>query len=116
MRAPVWLYRARLGFLLTGRMLMLTHVGRRTGRVRRTVLEVVGHDPCVPEWYVVSGFGPGADWLLNIQAGPALRVDVGREHFTPVVRFLGRPERERLLLAYTPRLAQRLPAVGLRPA
>lgn len=28
MRAPIWLYRARLGGLLGGRLLMLEHIGR----------------------------------------------------------------------------------------
>jgi hypothetical protein len=27
MRAPIWLYRARLGFLFRSRMLMLEHIG-----------------------------------------------------------------------------------------
>lgn len=34
-RAPVWLYRARLGALLGSRMLMLEHVGRSSGQSRR---------------------------------------------------------------------------------
>ena len=33
-RAPVWLYRARLGILVGDRLLMLEHLGRRSGRRR----------------------------------------------------------------------------------
>jgi hypothetical protein len=55
-RAPVGLYRARLGFLLGSRLLMLEHTGRKSGARRYVVLEVVGHPR--PRTYVVaSGFG-----------------------------------------------------------
>ena len=42
-RLPSRLYDWRLGWLLGHRFLRLTHVGRRSGRRYRTVLEVVGH-------------------------------------------------------------------------
>jgi hypothetical protein len=34
MRAPIWLYRARLGFLFGSRTLMLEHIGRKSGARR----------------------------------------------------------------------------------
>jgi hypothetical protein len=40
-RAPIWLYRHRAGWLLGSRMLMLEHVGRRSGVPRYVCLEVV---------------------------------------------------------------------------
>src|SRR5579862_6380067 len=43
-RAPVWLYRARLGFVFGSRLLMLEHTGRKTGTRRYVVLEAV--DQC----------------------------------------------------------------------
>ena len=39
-RMPVWLYRARLGFLFGNRLLMVEHIGRKSGRRRYVVLEV----------------------------------------------------------------------------
>ncbi|MGH3594278.1 MAG: nitroreductase family deazaflavin-dependent oxidoreductase, partial [Pseudonocardiaceae bacterium] len=58
-RAPIWLYRARLGFLFGSRMLLLEHVGRKTGARRYVVLEVVGH-PTPGTYVVASGFGDRA--------------------------------------------------------
>ena len=78
LRAPVWLYRANLGGLLGGRFLLLSHTGRRTGRTRQTVLEVIDRDPDTGGWLVVAGFGTGAHWLRNITAHPRVRVRVGR--------------------------------------
>jgi deazaflavin-dependent oxidoreductase (nitroreductase family) len=74
-RLPVWVYRAHLGVLFGGRLLMLQHTGRRSGRHRFVVLEVV--DRQEPSWYVVvSGFGERAQWLRNIDVDPEVRVYV----------------------------------------
>jgi deazaflavin-dependent oxidoreductase (nitroreductase family) len=80
-RLPDRLYRHGLGWLLGHRCLRLVHVGRRTGRRHATVLEVVRHDPQVPEFVVVSGFGPRADWLRNLEANGTAEVTVGRWTF-----------------------------------
>jgi deazaflavin-dependent oxidoreductase (nitroreductase family) len=81
LRLPNLLYRHGLGWALGRRFLRLVHVGRRTGRRYATVLEVVWHDPKHSEFVVVSGFGPRADWLRNIEAGNPVEVTVGRRTF-----------------------------------
>lgn len=82
MRAPIWLYRARLGFLFGSRVLMLEHIGRKSGARRRVVLEVVGH-PTPDTYIIVSGFGERAQWFRNIRANPRVRVAVGWHGPTP---------------------------------
>lgn len=72
-RAPVWIYRARLGFIFGHRLLMLEHLGRNTGQRRFVVLEVVDH-PAVARYVVVSGFGTRAQWFRNVEANPQVRV------------------------------------------
>jgi deazaflavin-dependent oxidoreductase (nitroreductase family) len=72
-RAPVWLYRARLGVIFGRRLLMLEHVGRNTGQRRFVVLEVVDH-PAPDRYVVVSGFGTHAQWFRNVEANPHVRV------------------------------------------
>ena len=66
LRAPAYLYHWRLGWLLDKRCLLLTHIGRRTGLRRETVLEVVEYRKYGPELVVVNGFGSDSDWLRNI--------------------------------------------------
>ena len=51
-RAPVWLYRARLGSMFGSRLLMLEHTGRKTGIRRYVVLEAVDHPD--PRTYIVA--------------------------------------------------------------
>jgi len=75
MRAPIWLYRARLGFLFGSRTLMLEHVGRKSGAKRYVVLEVVGH-PAPGTYLVASGFGERSQWFRNLMANPRARVSV----------------------------------------
>ena len=87
-RLPVWIYCLRLGWLLGHRFLMITHRGRRTGKVRRTVLEVLRQDRATGEFIVVSGYGKASDWYRNIQATPALEIHVGGRRFTPIQRSL----------------------------
>ena len=72
-RAPIWLYRARLGAVFGGRLLMLEHRGRSSGRRRYVVLEVVDH-PEPGTHVVVSGFGRRAQWFRNIEVDPQVRV------------------------------------------
>jgi deazaflavin-dependent oxidoreductase (nitroreductase family) len=91
-KAPVALYRLRLGFLLGYRFLMVTHRGRRTGKVRRTVVEVVRYDNANQESFVAAGYGDTSDWYRNLKASPALEIRTGNQRFVPAQRFLGTDE------------------------
>ena len=87
-----WLYGHRLGWLLGRRFLAVTHVGRTSGKLYDTVLEVVIHDPETGERIVASAYGPNADWYRNLEQTPARLVRTGRERFVPEQRFLGPQE------------------------
>jgi deazaflavin-dependent oxidoreductase (nitroreductase family) len=86
--APTWLYGHRLGWLLGRRFLSVTHVGRTSGRLYETVLEVVVHDRDTGERIVASAYGAEADWFQNLQRAPARLVQTGRDRFVPEQRFL----------------------------
>ncbi len=75
-RAPIWLFRARLGVLFGSRLVLLEHIGRKTGATRRVVLEVVAR-PTPDRYVVASGFGEVAQWYRNVQANPRTRVQIG---------------------------------------
>lgn len=90
-RAPIWLWRARLGFLLGSRLLLLEHIGRRSGARRYVALEVVGR-PAADHYLVVSGFGDRAQWLRNVRVHSGVRVSVGRRNRVPAQARLLAPE------------------------
>lgn len=75
-RAPIGLFRARLGFVFGNRLLLLEHVGRASALPRYVTLEVVDH-PSRSRYVVASGFGRRAEWFRNIEANPHVRVTVG---------------------------------------
>ena len=109
LRAPTLLYRAHLGWLLGSRFLCLVHRGRRSGKLRRTVVEVVHFDHRSEEAAVVAGWGPHTQWYLNLESAPAEEVRVGRRRWrAPRQRFLDEAERVALLS----RLRARPPAGG----
>lgn len=85
--APGWLYRARLGWVLGKRILVLTHRGRKSGRPYDTLLEVMRFDSATGESVVASAYGPRADWYRNIRGEPALRVRTGGLDETRAQRF-----------------------------
>jgi len=87
-QAPKWLFRARLGFLLGSRVLLLEHTGRKSGKVFQTPLEVAHHDPEHDQYVVCSGFGSKADWYRNLQANQDVAVWLGRRRYPATARFL----------------------------
>ena len=132
-RLPIWLYRLRLGWLLGGRFLPLTHTGRKTGLPRRALLEIVHHDADSATYFVAAAWGAKAQWVRNIQEHPQVEVTVGRRRFGAIARAVSPEEAERVLEAYArqhriamrvlgrllgssdpPELAQTLPIVAVR--
>ena len=87
-RAPIYLYRCHLGFLLGGRFLLLEHVGRKSGARRQVVLEVVNHDAVGDGYVLAAGFGPKSDWYPNLRAQPNATVQVGRRRLSVTAEFL----------------------------
>jgi len=92
LRAPVYLYRWHLGRLLGHRFLLLTHIGRRTGIKRQTVLEVMEYRKETLEAIVMSGFGHNSDWLRNIETNGSVELDIASEHFAATFRLLSEEE------------------------
>lgn len=90
-KLPVLLYRLRLGWIFGQRFALITHVGRRSGKVRRTILAVLRFDEKTQAIYAVSAW-KGSDWYYNIQASPALQVESGFVRYVPVQRTLSPEE------------------------
>ena len=105
MRAPIWLYKARAGVLLGSRLLMLEHVGRKSGARRYAVLEVLDH-PDPDTYLIASGLGRKAQWFRNIRANPQVRVYAGSSApAAATARILDQDEADRTLAAYRSRHA-----------
>ena len=90
-KLPILLYQLRLGGLLGNRFMQITHIGRRSGKVRKTILAVLRFDPQTQEILAISAW-KASDWYFNIQAIPALQVESGRVCYVPQQRTLSPEE------------------------
>ncbi|WP_158889199.1 nitroreductase family deazaflavin-dependent oxidoreductase [Amycolatopsis anabasis] len=102
-RAPIHLYRLRLGWLFGGRLLLLRHLGRVSGKPREAVIEVVEHDRADGSYVVCSGFGPNADWYRNLLKTPETTIRVGPRDKRVTAVPLGAEEGGEYLAYYAPR-------------
>lgn len=87
-RLPLKAYQHNAGPALGRTFLAFTHLGRTTGRPYQTVAMVSRYDQATGEAVIVAGWGPQTDWYRNLQAHPAVQVQLGGRTFTPLQRFL----------------------------
>jgi len=99
-RSPIPLFRAGLGFLFGGRLLLLEHTGRKSGELRYVALEKVDR-PAKDRIIIASGFGEKAQWYRNLQADPRCRVWIGFTRGRPATaRTLSTEESAQVLERY----------------
>ena len=99
-RLPIWLFKARLGWLFGRRLLLLYHTGRKSGQFRQTVLEVIRYDRSNKTYYLKSGYGDKADWYKNLMAAPDARIMVGLRQIDVVATRIPSAKAEEMLLDY----------------
>ncbi len=104
-RLPIWLYRLGLGGLLGDRFMLLTHIGRKSGLKRHTMLEVVRYDKEKNTFIAAAGFGPQSDWYRNIHVNPHVTVQTSQHTWQMTAYFLKPEQAGKELLDY----AQRYP-------
>ncbi len=104
-RLPIHLYHMRLGFLFADRLMLLHHVGRKSGMPREVVLEVAEHDADTDSFAVASGWGPTAAWYRNVLQTPDVTIDVGRRSIAVTALPLTREEGAEIFVRYASRRA-----------
>lgn len=97
-RAPIWLYKARLGFLLGHRFVMIEHVGRKSGLKRQVVLEVVANEPDAT--YVAAAWGDRAQWLKNVRANSRVTVHLAGSRFETDAEIIDKDAAHEVLTKY----------------
>jgi deazaflavin-dependent oxidoreductase (nitroreductase family) len=90
-KLPLILYNLKLGWLFGQRFMVLTHVGRRSGKIYRSVLAVLRCDEKTHEILAVSPWS-SSNWYRNIQVEPALEVETGFVRYAPDQRSLSPEE------------------------
>jgi deazaflavin-dependent oxidoreductase (nitroreductase family) len=85
---------ARSGHLSGRTFVTFVHTGRNTGLPHEAVAMVLRYNEATREVVICAAWGPDTDWVRNLQAGRAAKVQLGRESFIPEHRFL--PDAEAL--------------------
>lgn len=91
------------------RLLMLEHTGRKSGQLRRTILEVVVNDRDAA--YVAAAWGVEAQWLQNVKADPRVTVYLATRRYETNAELVGTDEAHALMSRYAsmhPRFLDRL--------
>ncbi len=83
-----------------GMQILLTTVGRRTGRHYKVVVDIIEHDKAKDTYYISAAFGPRSDWYLNLRASPIVQAQVGRRKFTVRTTTLPLDEAEDILIKF----------------
>lgn len=99
-RSPILLYRLGLGGLIGPGLLMLEHIGRKSGEPKRVVLEVARKES-ETSLIIASGFGEESQWYKNLKANPNCRVWTGnRRGVHAVAEFLNTDDSNEVLAEY----------------
>ncbi len=100
-RLPIFLYRSGLGWFLGKGFLLLRHIGRKTGKTRYAVLEIIHSDPDAGSYYVVSGFGTMSDWYQNIRGNSKAEIQIGKDRFSAQAQQLAPSQGADILQLYS---------------
>lgn len=79
-RQPVHAYELGLGWIFGDTILVLTTIGRTTGKMHKTPLEYA-YDPKTDSYLITAGWGGRTDWYRNVCANPHVHVQLGRREF-----------------------------------
>lgn len=99
-KLPILIYRLGLGWIFGERLLLLEHTGRKSGKLRRAVLEVISSTPEENRYYVVSGFGSGSNWYRNILQQPQVTIQLGRHRYHASAKQLPPQRASELVVKY----------------
>jgi deazaflavin-dependent oxidoreductase (nitroreductase family) len=83
-KVPVWVHKMGFGGwerLIGAQWMLITTTGRKTGKRRQTMVDVMDHDKATDTYYIEAAYGARADWYKNIQSNPIFEAQVGRRKF-----------------------------------
>ncbi len=115
------LYLHKLGIVwwiekFTGAQWMLiTTTGRKSGKPRQVMVDVMKHDKETDAYYVEAAYGARADWVRNIKANPIFHGQVGRRKFPARAIELTPDQGEEVLVAFyrsVPKYARAVMSLG----
>jgi deazaflavin-dependent oxidoreductase (nitroreductase family) len=84
LRFPIHLHKMGFGGwerLMGAQWMLITTVGRKSGKSRDAMVDVMDYDAATDTYYIEAAYGSRADWYRNIQSTPRFEAQVGRRKF-----------------------------------
>lgn len=84
LKFPLLLHRMGLGGwerFIGAEWMWLATAGRKTGKRRETLVDVMEYDKAADAYYIEAAYGSRADWYRNIKKTPIFEAQVGRRKF-----------------------------------
>ena len=82
-KIPILYYKLGLGWMVGKYVLLLTTIGRNSGKLRHTPLEYV-YEKENDRYRVAAGWGGHTDWYRNVLKNSKVTVQVGRRKFEAI--------------------------------
>ena len=83
-KVPLFMHKLGLGGwerLIGAQWMLLITTGRKSGKRRETLVDVMDYDQANDTYYIEAAYGSRADWFKNIKANPVFEAQVGRRKF-----------------------------------
>jgi len=83
-KMPLLLHKLGMGgweHLIGAEWMLITTTGRKTGKRRETMVDVMNYDKVSDTYYIEAAYGSRADWCRNIKSNPVFEAQVGRRKF-----------------------------------
>ena len=83
-KVPVWFHKMGFGGwerLVGAQWMLITTTGRKTGKRREAMLDIMDYDKATDTYYIEAAYGTHADWFKNMQSNPIFEAQVGRRKF-----------------------------------
>jgi deazaflavin-dependent oxidoreductase (nitroreductase family) len=100
LRSPIWLFTIGLGWVFGERLLLLNHIGRKTGMKRQVVLEVAHHNKQTGSYTVNVAYGKKSDWYQNIRKTSNVSIIVGRRRLNANAEIVSPAEGGEIMVAF----------------
>ncbi len=99
------LFMHKLGFggwerLIGAQWMLIATTGRKTGKRRETLVDVMDYNPTTDTYYIEAAYGSHADWFKNIQANPLFNAQVGRRKFIAQAEILNEGDTGEILVQF----------------
>lgn len=99
-KLPILFYRLGLGALLNDKLILLNHIGRKTGTTHQAVVRVLSHDVDSDTYYIASAWGFKSHWPRNLLAHPEIAVQIGKRKLIVDAKLLTPEQGASVLLDY----------------